>query len=130
MKEFNSPITTIPGIGIILEAAILAEIGDINAFSTPEKLLAFAGAEPSTYQSGKFTATRTPMVKRGSRYLRNALYLAVNSAFMHNPTMRNFIKKKRAEGKHHYTAMSHGMKKITRIIFAVLKTNTPYKEAV
>jgi len=130
MKELNSPIVSIPGIGIVLGATILAEIGDIHAFANPAKLLAFAGAEPSTYQSGKFTATRTPMVKRGSRYLRNALYLATNTCFLHNPVIRDYVKKKRAEGKHHFTAMSHGMKKITRIVFAILTKNIAYSNAI
>ena len=126
MQTLDSPITTIPGIGTTLGAVVLAEIGDINAFADSSKLLAFAGCEPSTYQSGKYTATNTPMVKRGSRYLRNALYLIANAAFLHNPTFRDYINKKRAEGKHFYVAMSHGMKKLVRIIFAVLTKNTPY----
>ena len=130
MNELNSPITTVPGIGVVLGATILSEIGDIHAFATPAKLLAFAGAEPSTYQSGKFTATKTPMVKRGSRYLRNALYLATSSCFLHNAAIRDYVKKKRAEGKHHFVAMSHGMKKITRIVFAILSKNIPYSDAV
>ena len=130
MQELNSPIVTIKGIGTILGATILAEIGDIHSFSTSAKLLAFAGAEPSTYQSEKFTATRTPMVKRGSRYLRNALYLATNSCFLHNSVIRDHVKKKRAEGKHHFIAMSHGMKKITRIVFAILSKNIPYSDSV
>lgn len=128
MQALNSPITSIPGIGFILGAAILSEIGDIHAFSNPDKLLAFAGAEPSTYQSGKFTATRTPMVKRGSRYLRNALYLAVNAAYLHSPSFRHYVDRKRSQGKHFYIAMSHGMKKLVRVIFAVLSRNVPYLE--
>jgi transposase len=130
MLSLNSPITSIPGIGVILGAIILAEIGDIHAFSTPAKLLAFAGAEPSTYQSGKYTAAKTPMVKRGSRYLRNALYLATSSAFYHNPTFRAYINLKRSQGKHHFVAMSHGMKKLSRIIFAVLTKNIPYSQTI
>jgi len=128
MLTLNSPITSITGIGYILGATIISEIGDIHAFSNPNKLLAFAGCEPSTYQSGKFTATNTPMVKRGSRYLRNALYLATGKAYMHSPSFRSYINRKAAQGKHFYTAMSHGMKKMCRVIFAVLTSNTPYSE--
>lgn len=68
LDELHSPITSIPGIGNVLGATILAEIGDINNFSSPAKLLAFAGCDPSTYQSGKFVAKNTPMAKHGSRY--------------------------------------------------------------
>lgn len=76
MSELNSPITLIPGIGNLIGATILSEIGDIKSFDSPDKFLAFAGCEPSTNQSGKYTATNTPMVKHGSRYIRRALYCA------------------------------------------------------
>lgn len=76
MLELNSPITSLPDIGNLLGATILGEIGEISNFKNPDKLLAFAGCEPSTYQSGKYTATKTPMVKHGSRYLCRALYCA------------------------------------------------------
>jgi transposase len=130
MLSLNSPITSITGIGFILGAVILAEIGDIHAFASPAKLLAFAGCEPSTYQSGKYTATKTPMVKHGSRYLRNALYLATNMAYLHSTSFRAYIDKKRSEGKHFYTAMSHGMKKLSRIIFAILSKNVTFSETL
>jgi len=130
MAEINSPITTIRGIGFILGAIILAEIGDIRSFSSPAKLLAFAGAEPSTYQSGNYTATRTPMVKHGSRYLRNALFLAVKAARLHSPSFKAYLARKKAQGKHDYVVLSHGMKKMTRVIFAVLSQNTPFTEPI
>jgi len=128
MLELNSPITSIKGIGYILGAVILSEIGDIRNFATPNKLLAFAGAEPSIYDSGKYSADKTPMAKRGSRYLRKALYLATVKAFILSPSFRAYINLKRAQGKHFYTALSHGMKKLCRVIFAVLTTNMPYVE--
>jgi transposase len=128
MLALDSPITSITGISFTLGASILSEIGDIRAFPSPAKLLAFAGCEPSTYQSGKFTAANTPMVKRGSRYLRNALYLATAKAYLHSPSFRAYIDRKVAQGKHFYTAMSHGMKKMSRVIFAVLTSNSPYVE--
>ena len=128
MDELNSPITSIPGTGNLLVATILAEIGDIKNFDNPDKLLAFAGREPSTYQSGKYTATNTPMVKHGSRYLRRALYCAADMAYVNSPSFRSYIDRKRAQGKHYYVAMSHGMKKLVRIIFAVLSRNIPFSE--
>ena len=126
LSEFHSPITSIPGIGNVLGATILAEIGDINNFSSPAKLLAFAGCDPSTYQSGKFVAKNTPMVKHGSRYLRNALYLATTAAYISSPSFQSYISKKKEQGKHHYVAISHGMKKMSRVIFSVLKSNVPF----
>ncbi len=128
MLELNSPITSIPGIGNLLGATILGEIGDISNFENPDKLLAFAGCEPSTYQSGKYTATQTPMVKHGSRYLRRALYCAADMAYVNSLSFRSYIDRKRTQGKHYYVAMSHGMKKLVRIIFAVLSRNIPFSE--
>lgn len=128
MLSVDSPITSIPGIGNLLGATILAEIGDISLFANPDKLLAFAGCEPSTYQSGKYTATTTPMVKHGSRYLRRALYCAADMAYVHSPSFHAYIDRKRSQGKHYYVAMAHGMKKLVRIIFAVLSRNIPFVE--
>lgn len=130
MLSLNSPITSIPGIGNLLGATILGEIGNIKSFVSPDKLLAFAGCEPSTYQSGKYTATQTPMVKHGSRYLRRALFCAADMAYVNCLSFRSYIDRKRAQGKHYYVAMSHGTKKLVRIIFAVLSRNQPYVEPV
>lgn len=100
VNELNTPLLTIPGIGYTIAAIILAEIGDINNFSSPAKLLAFAGMEPSTYQSGKYTASKTPMVKRGSTYLRWAIMQASRLVSMRDATFATYMAKKRSEGKH------------------------------
>ena len=130
MQIINSPITSIPGIGDIMGASILAEIGDIKRFDSPEKLQAFAGLAPMLYESGKYIAKDTPMDKKGSVYLRNALYQVTKSSYVLNSFMRSYVDKKRAQGKHFYTAMSHGMKKMVRVIFAVLKKNSNFVEPI
>ncbi|MEA4828126.1 MAG: IS110 family transposase [Clostridium sp.] len=124
--EINSPIMTIPGISYILAAIILSEIGDIEKFTNPAKLLAFAGLDPSTYQSGKYSASHTPMVKRGSTYLRWAIFTASRTVSMRDTTFSAYLSKKQAEGKHYYVAMSHVAKKLIRVIFYLLKTNTTF----
>lgn len=126
MNEINSPILTIPGISYTLGAIILAEIGDITNFDNSAKLLAYAGLEPSTYQSGKFTANKTPMVKRGSTYLRWAILSAARLVAMRDETFKRYCQKKKAEGKHHFVAMSHVGKKLIRVLFQLLKTNTTF----
>lgn len=126
MKELNSPITSIPGIGFVLGAMILAELGDFSRFSKPEKILAFAGLDPSIYQSGKFNPASGAMVKRGSPYLRWALSMSARSAINFDPCFSDFYQKKTAEGKHYNVACSHVAKKLVRVIFALLKKNTPY----
>jgi len=126
VTEINSPIMSIPGISYTLAAIILAEIGDIARFTEPAKLLAFAGLDPSTYQSGKYTASHTPMVKRGSTYLRWAILIASRTVSMRDSTFAEYLSKKQAEGKHYYIAMSHVAKKLIRVIFHLLKTNTTF----
>ncbi|QRN86220.1 IS110 family transposase [Clostridia bacterium] len=126
--ELNSPLLSIPGISHRLAAVILSEIGDITRFESPAKLLAFAGLDPSTHQSGKFTATQTRMVKRGSPYLRWALLQAARLIVMRDATFKEYYKKKRSEGKHHYVALSHTTKKLIRVIFKLLSSNQNYVE--
>ena len=128
MSQINSPITTIPGIGDMMGASILAEIGDIHKFDSAEKLQAFAGLAPQLYESGKYIATKTPMDKKGSVYLRNALYQATISAYVTSNYMRSYVNKKRDQGKHYFTSIVCGMKKMTRIIHAVLKKNIVFVE--
>lgn len=126
VDELNTPLITIPGIGYTIAAIILAEIGDINNFSSPAKLLAFAGMEPSTYQSGKYNASKTPMVKRGSTYLRWAIMQAARLVSMRDSTFATYMAKKRSEGKHFHVAQSHVGKKLIRVIYSLLKNNTAF----
>lgn len=123
VDELNTPLLTIPGISYTLVSIILAEIGEIERFATPAKLLAFAGMEPSTYQSGKFTASKTPMVKRGSTYLRWAILQAARLVSMRDSTFSAYMNKKRLEGKHYSVVQSHVGKKLIRVIFYLLKNN-------
>lgn len=126
MDEIHSPILTIPGISYGLGSVILAEIGDINNFESPSKLLAFAGLEPSTYESGKFVATGMKMVKRGSPYLRWALLEAARLVAMRDPTFKDYYQMKKSQGKHHYVANSHVAKKLVRVIHHLLTNNLEF----
>lgn len=127
IDTLDSPIMTIPGISYVTAAFIIAEIGDINNFDSPAKLQAFAGLDPSTYQSGKFTATHSTMVKRGSKYLRWALLTATRLVCMRDKTFNDYKNQKLAEGKHYFVALSHTSKKLIRVIFYLLKTNHSYQ---
>ena len=126
LKETHTPLLTIPGVGPVLASVILAEIGDIHRFGTPAQLLAFAGMEPSTYQSGGFNADNTPMVKRGSSYLRWAVMQAARLIAMRDRTFKDFLAKKRLEGKHFNVALSHVGKKLVRVIFHMLQTDQAF----
>ena len=129
MDEIHSPITTIPGIGYRMGAMILAEVGDFSRFESPDKLLAYAGLSPSTYQSGQLINCYPHMEKRGSRYLRYAIYNAAKYVCLWDPTFAAYLAKKRAEGKHYNVAISHAAKKLVRLIFALEKSRQPYNLA-
>ena len=120
MKFHDSVIMTIPGIGYINGGIVLGEIGDIHRFSTPSKLLAFAGLDPSVYQSGNFQARRTRMSKRGSRVLRYALINAAHNVVKNNATFKAYYDKKMAEGRTHYNALGHCAGKLVRVIWKML----------
>ena len=125
-KKYPSPILTIPGIGEVIGAMIVSEIGNIDRFSNPNKLLAYAGLEPSVYQSGKFTPSSGSMVKRGSPYLRWAIMWAARLTPRFSNTFAAYLDKKSAEGKHFNVATSHVAKKLVRVIFALQKNNSVF----
>ena len=129
MDEINSPILSIPGINYRMGAMIIAEIGDFNRFDSPDKIMAYAGLSPSTYQSGQLDGAYSHMEKRGSRYLRYALYNAAKYVCHWDPTFAEYLAKKRAEGKHYNVAISHAVKKLVRVIYHLEKTNQQYIKA-
>ena len=128
-EEIKSPILTIPGISYRMGAMILAEIGDFNRFDSADKILAYAGMSPSTYQSGQLDNCYSHMEKRGSRYLRYALYNATKYVCHWDVTFSAYLEKKRSEGKHYNVALSHAAKKLVRLIFAMEKSGKAYLPA-
>ena len=126
MDNIASPITTIPGIGYSMGAMIISEIGDFSHFSSPDKILAYAGLSPSTYQSGQLDNCYARMEKRGSRYLRYALYNATKYVCHWDESFGIYLEKKRSEGKHYNVALSHATKKLVRLIFAMEKSGQAY----
>ena len=126
-SKLDNHLQSIPGIGEVTAPIILAEIGDINNFSTPSKLTAFAGIDPSENQSGNKKSTDEKTSKRGSPYLRHAIYLAAMVASNNDPIMHDYYIKKRAQGKHHYVALAGVERKLLGIIFHVLKENRDYR---
>lgn len=129
MDEIHSPITTIPGIGFRMGAMILAEAGDFSRFDSPDKVLAYAGLSPSTYQSGQLVNGYAHMEKRGSKYLRFAIFNATKYVCLWDSTFAAYLAKKRAEGKHYNVAISHAAKKLVRLIYALEISRVPYRQA-
>ena len=128
MDELDSPVPTIPGIGYTLGATIIAEVGNISRFSSPAKLLAFAGLEPSIYQSGKFVPASGRMVKRGSPFLRWALLQAAGYVPNYSSIFALYREKKLSEGKSAAVARSHVAKKLVRIIHSLMTHSTAFSD--
>lgn len=120
-------LTTITGIGDTTACVILGEIGSIERFERPEQLVAFAGLDASVHQSGDFNSRRTQLSKRGSPYLRRALWQAAFVASNHDPALSLYYQKLRERGKAHGTAIGAVARKLTHIIFAVLRDNKSYE---
>jgi hypothetical protein len=127
MASLPQHITTIPGIALPTGAAILAEIGDISRFDRPDKLVAYAGIDATVHQSGQFQATEMHMSKRGSPYLRLALWQAASMAIRHNDELKAYYAKKRAEGKAHGTALGAVCRKLLTRVYVILKENRVYE---
>lgn len=124
--KFDCTLDSMPGLGPVLAAIVLSEIGDISRFAAPEKLVAFAGIDPSVRQSGNFTGNQNRMSKRGSPYLRRAIWLAAFVAAFNDPVFSAFYQKKRSEGKDHMTAIGAVSRKFLYTVFALLKSGQSY----
>jgi transposase len=125
-SELDSVLRTIPGVGAINGAMILSEIGDIKRFSNPGQLIAFAGLDPITRQSGKFRAKTTRMSKRGSITLRYTLMNAAWNVSLNNKTFGDYFDEKMRQKNRHYAALGHVAGKLTRVIFAMLKNEMAF----
>lgn len=129
VKEEYPDLLTIPGVGAVTIAGIVGEIGNIGNIRSSDALVALAGLNPIVYQSGKFNASHTSISKKGSSYLRNALFLATKSMYLHraNP-IYDFVNKKRKEGKRMTTAIDHGARKLCNIIFHLMKHKEAFRD--
>ena len=120
-------LLSIKGIGTALGAAILGEIGDVSRFPSPEKLVAYAGLDPSVYRTGQFVAEEAHISKRGSPYLRRAIWLAAGMARQFNPDLQEVYERKVRQGKHHNDAIAAVAHRLLNRIYIVLKQKRPYE---
>ena len=125
-NKLDSHLLSVPGIGDNLAPIILAEIGDINNFDKPSKLIAFAGTDPSENQSGNKLSSNDKTSKRGSPYLRHAIYTASLVAISNEPELRAYYDKKISECKHHFVALAGISRKLLTIIYYILKEDRDY----
>lgn len=126
VDTLHSPIMTVPGISYRMAAVIIAETENFANFSSAEHVLAYAGLEPFVYQSGQMTSTHARMVKRGSKYLRYALFNAAKYVYHRDQHFVTYLAKKRSEGKAYNVAVSHAVKKLVRVLFHLVKTDQTF----
>ena len=121
-----SMITTISGIGPVLGCIIVSEIGDISRFESPSKLVAYAGLDASVRQSGEFNSTQNKISKRGSSYLRRALWLAAFMSLQCDPALYGYYCRLKARGKSHRLCVTAVARKLCIIIWAIMNSKQPY----
>lgn len=125
VTEMNPPTLSIKGVGPISAAIIVSEFGNINRFSSPNKMLSFAGLEPGYFQSGSSEFTGR-MVKRGSSLLRYTLMNCCRALRLYNEVFAAYYLKKVGEGKPHRVALSHMAKKLVRVIYTLETTGKTF----
>ena len=126
LLQFGTTLTTIPGVGTLLAATILSEIGDISRFSSADKLAAYIGIDPAVNQSGEFVGSHAHMSKRGSPYLRRAVWMASMIAVQRDPMFKAYYEKKASEGLRYMNIIGHVTKKMTAVIYAIMRDNKAY----
>ena len=128
--QANSPILSIPGISHFSGTSILAELGDINNFSSHKQIIKYAGVAPSTYESSQFKAQHTSITKKGSKYLRKTLYQIILPVINNNKVFKEYYSLKISQGKSHRCACGHCVRKLLRIIYHLLTNNITYDPSV
>lgn len=128
LPEVQTLLRSIPGIGILSAAALVAYVGDINRFNSPEKLTAYIGLDCRVHQSGTSIHGKGYITKRGNKYLRSVLFNAAFIAQRRNPELKKFFEKKIKEGKHHFVALCAVERKLIHLIFAIWTRGTPFEQ--
>lgn len=126
--ETQKLLRSIPGVGPITAASLIAYVGDINRFSSPEKLVAYTGLDCRVHESGTSIKGKGFITKRGNAHLRKVLFNAAFIAYQWNPELNAYFLKKTGEGKHYFAALCAVERKLIHLIYAVWKRGTPFKK--
>lgn len=119
-------LLSIPGVGYTTAGLIAGEIRDITRFHSAESLISYSGIDVTVYESGKYKAKNCMPSKKGSKYLRYALFQVARIIWQHDPIFRAYYEKKQAEGKHYFVILGHIQKKVIRVIYSILKNRSTY----
>ncbi len=126
VDELCPNLLSIPGVGYTTAGLIAGEIRDIHRFHSAESLISYSGIDVTVYESGKYKAKNCAPSKKGSKYLRYALFQVSRIIWQHDPIFRTFYEKKQSEGKHYYIILGHIQKKVVRLVYSILKNDTTY----
>lgn len=127
VDELCPNILSVPGIGYVTAGLLVGEIGDANRFHSAESLIAYSGIDPMIYESGNYVAKHLIPSKKGSRYLRYALFQVARIIWQCDPVYKAYYEKKLAEGKHYYVVLGHIQKKLVRLIHSLMKSGNSYE---
>ena len=127
VDELCPNLLSIPGVGYVTAGLIAGEIRDVHRFHSVESLISYSGLDVMVYESGKYMATNCMASKKGSKYLRYALFQVARIIWQHDPVFRSYYEKKQSEGKHYYVILGHIQKKVLRVIYSILKNGASYK---
>lgn len=126
----NSPILSIPGISHFSGTSILAELGDISNYSKPSQIIKFAGVAPYHHESSQYNAEHTAITKKGSRPLRKTLYQIITPVIQNNDVFKEYYELKLSQGKGYRCAQGHCVRKLLRVIYHLLTTNSTFDESL
>jgi transposase len=130
-KTIPNTLTSIPGIGPVFSAGIIAEVGDINRFDKQSSLGKYAGLAWTEYKSGQFEAQHTKLIRSGNRFLKYYFVEAANSLVRCDTEFRRFydLKYKEVNKYQHKRALALTARKLVRLVFRLLKDNRLYIKA-
>jgi len=129
--QFPNTLTTLPGVGPVLSAGILAELGDVQRFQNDDAVAKMAGLVWKKHQTGKFEGEDRRLIPSANKYLRYYLVQAANALRVHDASYRTYYESKYREvTKHkHKRALVLTARKLVRLVFALLKRGQIYRPA-
>jgi transposase len=122
-------ITSVDGISAITGSTFLAEVGDIELFSSSKHLIAFAGLDPSIHQSGQYEGI-SRISKRGNRHLRRVVFLMTLCAVRSQNAFREYFLRRKEEGLPPKKAILATAHKLLRVLFAMLSSKSCFRKEV
>jgi transposase len=125
LKSRHDLLDSIPGLGEATIAVLLAGLGDVSRFENARSVAAFAGLSPAERQSGQWQG-HTRLAKTGDARLRKALYFPALVAWRHNPLIRAFCERLKAQGKNGKAIVCAAMRKLLVLVYGVLKSGKPF----